>query len=204
MRPGVCYALSGTLHLDAVSKTRYLISETTVTAGIQMMIVRSILVLLAAIVVAPALAQQSAEQLLSPQEVERVRLEKKAWVALNMDLSPGEADAFWPIYEGYQKDLRPINLRLIQLVESYGTHYRNNSLTDEIARKLTEDGLAIDEAELKLRRGYFNRLSKALPARKVARYLQLESRVNTQVRYELAANLPLVGDARLDTPGATK
>ena len=62
----------------------------------------------------------------------------------------------------------------------------------------------MDEAELKLRRSYFNRLAKVLSARKAARYLQLESRVHTQVRYELAANLPLVGDVRPDIPRMVK
>lgn len=164
--------------------------------------VRSILMLLAAIIAAPALAQQSAEQLLSPQEVERIRTEKKAWIALNMDLASDEGERFWPIYESYQKELSPIRLRLIKLIEAYGSHYRNNTLTDDIARKLADESLAVDEAELKLRRSYFSRLAKMLPARKAARYIQLEGRVYTQVRYELAANMPLVGDVRPDIPRA--
>ena len=165
---------------------------------------RWLLMLLAVITAAPLLAQQDAGQLLSPGEVERIRTEKKAWIALNMDLASEEGERFWPIYENYQKELGQINLRLIKLIEEYGTHYRNNTLTDPIARKLTEESLAIDEAELKLRRNYFIRLSKALPARKVARYLQLEGRVHTQVRYELAANLPLAGDVKPDIPRTPK
>jgi hypothetical protein len=164
-----------------------------------MMIVRLFALLLASVLAASVPAQQPGE-LLSQSDVERIRVEKKTWMALNMDLKPEEADAFWPVYEGYQKELTQINLRLVRLIESYGTHYRNNTLTDDIARKLTEESLAVDEAELKLRRSYFNRLVKAVSARKAARYLQLESRVHTQVRYELAANLPLVGDVRPDIP----
>ena len=141
---------------------------------------------------------------MSQGEVERIRTEKKAWVALNMNLSGDEADAFWPLYDGYQKELQQINLRLVKLVESYGTHYRNNTLTDDIARKLTDEVFAIDEAELKLRRSYYGRLAKALSARKASRYLQLESRVHTQVRYELAANLPLIGDVKPDIPRTAK
>ncbi len=169
-----------------------------------MAIVRFLLMVLAAALAAPVAAQESAGQSLSRTDIERSRLEKKAWVALNMDLKEGEEERFWPLYEGYQKELGEINLRLIRLVESYAVHYRNNTLTDDIARKLTEESLAVDESELKLRRNFFNRLAKVLPARKSARYLQLESKVHTQVRYELAANLPLVGDVRIDIPRATK
>ena len=169
-----------------------------------MMIVRLIALLLASVVAVPVPAQQGQGESLSQADVERIRVEKRAWMALNMDLKPGEAEAFWPVYEGYQKELYQINFRLVKLVEAYGTHYRKNTLTDELARKLSEEWLAVDEAELKLRRAYFNRLAKVLPARKAARYLQLESRVHTQVRYELAANLPLVGDVRPDIPRAVK
>jgi lipase chaperone LimK len=109
-----------------------------------------------------------------------------------MDLAPSEAEAFWPVYEGYQKELNQINTRLARVIDTYATHYRNNTLTDEAARKLTEETLAVDESEVKLRRAYVSRLSKVLPARKVARYLQLEGRIHTQVRYELAAGIPLV------------
>jgi hypothetical protein len=160
--------------------------------------------MLAAALAAPVPAQERPVELMSQPEIERVHAEKKAWIALNMDLKPEEADAFWPVYEGYQKELRQINLRLIKLIEAYAAHYRNNTLTDDAARALTQDSLAVDEAELKLRRTYFNRLSKVLSARKTARYLQLESRVHTQVRYELAANLPLAGDVKPDIPRSVK
>src|SRR5687767_2356958 len=105
--------------------------------------------LLAAILLSvPVAAQQGQGESLSQSDVEWIRVEKRAWVALNMDLKPGEAEAFWPVYAAYQKELAQLNLRLVRLVESYGTHYRNNTLTDEIARKLSEDWLGVDEGEL--------------------------------------------------------
>jgi hypothetical protein len=162
-----------------------------------MRVVRLIVMLLAAMVAAPLPAQQQ-------PELERIRTEKKAWIALNMELTPAEADGFWAVYEGYQKELNQINTRLVKVIETYALHYRNNTLTDESAHKLTEESLAVDESELKLRRAYASRLAKVLPARKVARYLQLEGKIHTQVRYELAANLPLAGDAKLGAPQTTK
>ena len=168
------------------------------------MTVRLMALLLASVLAAPVPAQQGQGESLSQADVERIRVEKKAWIALNMDLKPEEAQAFWPLYEGYQKDLSQLNRRLVGLIESYGTHYRNNTLTDDMARKLTEESFAVDEGELKLRRNYFARLAKVLSATKAARYLQLEGRVHTQVRYELAANLPLVGDTRPAMPAVLK
>src|SRR5262249_34938274 len=132
--------------------------------------------LASAILVCPVpVYAQPGQPLMSQAEVDRIRTEKKAWIALNMNLASGEEEAFWPLYEGYQKELQQLNLRLIKLVEAYGAHYRNNTLTDDAARKLTEEAFAIDEAELKLRRSFYPRLAKALSPRKGSRYLQLES-----------------------------
>jgi hypothetical protein len=160
--------------------------------------IRYALIVLSVLLAAPVPAQQGSA------ELERIRTEKKAWVALNMELAPAEAEGFWPVYEGYQKELNQINTRLVRVLETYGAHYRNNTLTDEAARKLTQEWLAVDEAEVKLRKAYADRLAKVLPARKVARYLQIEGRIHTQVRYELAANLPLAGDFKFGAPRETK
>ena len=154
--------------------------------------IRGVVIFLAALLAAPLPAQQG--------ELERIRTEKKAWVALNMALTPAEADSFWPIYEGYQQELHQINTRLVKVIEAYGADYRNSTFTDESARKLMEEMVAIGESEAKLRRSYWTKLSKALSARKAARYLQLEERIHIQTRYELGTNLPLVGDPIIKVP----
>src|SRR5262247_3478792 len=120
--------------------------------------IRGVVIFLAALLAAPLPAQQG--------ELERIRTEKKAWVALNMALTPAEADSFWPIYEGYQQELHQINTRLVKVIEAYGADYRNSTFTDESARKLMEEMVAIGESEAKLRRSYWTKLSKALSARK--------------------------------------
>jgi hypothetical protein len=51
---------------------------------------------------------------------------------------------------------------------------------------------AIDESEVKMRKSYATKLAKVLPGKKVARYLQIESKVRAVVRYELAAGIPLM------------
>lgn len=68
----------------------------------------------------------------------------------------------------------------------------NMDLTDAEAVKLTHEAIAIDEAEAKARRDTATRLQAILPGKKAARYLQIESKIRAGVRYELAANVPLV------------
>lgn len=123
---------------------------------------------------------------------DKVRADKKLLVATNMELTESEAKDFWPIYEQYQKDLQKINQRMANLLESYADDFRNKSLTDEKAKKLIDEALAIDRAEADLKSTYAPKLSKALPIRKVVRYLQIENKIRAVVKYDLASGVPLV------------
>jgi hypothetical protein len=123
---------------------------------------------------------------------DKVKADKKLVVAANMQLTESEAKAFWPVYEQYQKDLAGINQRIGKLIESYAADYRANTLTDEKAKKLTAEFVAIEKAEAGLKESYVPKLSKVLPAKKVARYLQIENKIRALVKYELAGGIPLV------------
>ena len=123
---------------------------------------------------------------------EKIRADKKLLVATNMELTEAEAKNFWPIYEDYQKDLQNINERLGKLLQSYATDYKNKTMTDDKAKKLTDEYLSIQQAEVKLQSSYVPKLSKALPATKVARYLQIENKIRAVIKYDLAATVPLV------------
>jgi len=123
---------------------------------------------------------------------DKIKADKKLVVAANMELTESEAKAFWPIYDAYQKDLQKINQRIIALLESYADDARKKSLTDDKAKKLIDEAVAIDQAEANLKSGYAPKLSKALPAIKVARYLQIENKIRAVIKYDLAQGVPLV------------
>ena len=123
---------------------------------------------------------------------EKVKADKKLLVAANMELTESEAKGFWPVYEQYQKDLVAINQRIIKLVESYAADYRANTLTDEKAKKLTDEFVAIELAESNLKTSSVPKLRKVLPEKKVARYLQIENKIRAAVKYEFAEGVPLV------------
>ncbi len=139
----------------------------------------------------PALTQDKAADNMQILR-EKVKADKKLLVATNMELTESEAKGFWPVYEGYQKDLGAINQRIIKLIESYAADYRANTLTDEKAKKLIDELVAIEQAEAGLKASSVPKLSKVLPQKKVARYLQIENKIRAAVKYELAAQVPFV------------
>jgi hypothetical protein len=123
---------------------------------------------------------------------EKVKADKKLMVASNMQLTESEAKAFWPVYEEYQKDLAAINQRIGNLIQSYAKDYNANTLTDEKAKKLVDELVAIEQAEAGLKASYVPKLAKVLPMKKVARYLQVENKVRALMKYDLAGGIPLV------------
>ena len=123
---------------------------------------------------------------------DKVKADKKLVVAANMELTDAEAKGFWPIYEAYQKDLQSLNERLKKAVLGYADGYNSQTLTDDQARQLADEALAIDEQEIKIRKACAAKLKTALPGKKAARYLQIENKIRAMLRYDLAAGIPLV------------
>jgi hypothetical protein len=123
---------------------------------------------------------------------DKIKADKKLVVATNMELTESEAKDFWPIYDQYQKDLQKINQRIANVLEGYAADFRGKSLTDEKAKKLIEEAVAIEQAEANLKSTYAPKLSKVLPVKKVARYLQIENKIRALVKYDLAQRVPLV------------
>ena len=125
---------------------------------------------------------------------EKARADKKALVATNMALTEGEAKAFWPLYDEYQKGLADLNTRNLRAIVDFAqAQQKPDAVAGDSAKKLIEDMLAAEQAEVDLRKGMAAKLAKALPPIKVARYLQLENKVRAAVRGQLASRIPLVG-----------
>jgi len=123
---------------------------------------------------------------------QKLKADKKLVVAENLQLTDAEATAFWPVYEAYQKDLQAINQRLGAVVLAYADAYNKGPVANDVAKKLLDDAVAVDEAEVKLKVSYVPKILAVLPATKAARYVQIESKIRAAIRYEMADGIPLV------------
>ena len=157
------------------------------------MMIRLMAFALAAGLAAPAIAQTPATATTNMEILrQKVKADKKLVVAQNLSLTDAEGAAFWPVYEAYQKDLQQINQRLMTAIRAYADAYNKGPVTNDTAKKLLEESMAIDEAEAKLKSSSAPKILAALPATKAARYIQIENKIRAAVRYELAAGIPLV------------
>ena len=123
---------------------------------------------------------------------QKIKADKKLVVAENLKLTDAEGTAFWPVYDAYQKDLQQINQRLGAVIVSYADAYNKGPVANDVAKKLLDEALAVDDAEAKLKGSYVPKILATLPATKAARYIQIESKIRAAIRYELADGIPLV------------
>lgn len=165
--------------------------STKIVKALQALFIGTALIVVGTTFPVPVLAQDTPADNMEILR-EKVKADKKLLVATNMELTESEAKGFWPVYEQYQKDLTVINQRVIKLIESYAADYNAKTLTDEKATKLTEEMVAVEQAEAALKASTVPKLRKVLPEKKVARYLQIENKIRAIMKYELAEGVPLV------------
>jgi hypothetical protein len=121
---------------------------------------------------------------------EKIRIDKKLFIADNMQLTQPEAKLFWPVYDQFQSDLGKIKDRYAKLIESFAKNYE--TMSNETAKKLVNESLKIKADDLKLRQSYLPKFRSVLPDKKVAGYYQLENKIDAVVAYQLASLIPLI------------
>jgi Spy/CpxP family protein refolding chaperone len=118
------------------------------------------------------------------------KADKRALVGSTLKLTDAEAKKFWPLHDEYQLKMDTLNRRTARLVEEVVA--QTAPISDAHAKVLLKEALAIEDEEMRLRRGYQNRLVKVLPATKVMRYLQLENKLRAFQDYDIAKVMPLL------------
>jgi Spy/CpxP family protein refolding chaperone len=148
---------------------------------------------LAAAAAAPALAQEktsAGSELTAAQLLAKIQADRTGIVTKAMELTPEESRKFLPLYEQFQREMAPVRSSYSRAVLDYAG--ADKGITDANARRLAEQVLAAAKDEARLREKHFRQLLKVLPARKAARYVQIENKIDSVARYEAARAIPLV------------
>jgi hypothetical protein len=119
-------------------------------------------------------------------------LERKAVITRNLGLTSEESTAFWPIYDDYAAEKKHINDRLVKVITDYAANFEN--LSDELATSLVKDSLDVQGDLLKVRKKYIKKLKKVLPPKTLARFNQIENKLDAVANVTMAQGIPLVTD----------
>lgn len=124
--------------------------------------------------------------------LETIRANRKALVAVNLALSPEEGAKFWPVYDRYQQEMNASGDRLSVIIDDYAKNF--GALSNEKALQLMQDYLAVEAERIKVRQTYLPEFAKILPGRTVARFYQIENKMDAVLRYDIAASIPVIED----------
>jgi hypothetical protein len=137
---------------------------------------------------APSFAQSATD------EIELVRViieaERKVVVATNMNLSDAESEAFWPVYNEFETAVRSVNDKRLKILIELSRNFE--TLTDEQAIDLLEEHFKFQQERVKVRKSYMKKFKKVLSGKQLARFYQIDGKIDTIIDFDIARAVPLV------------
>jgi len=113
---------------------------------------------------------------------------KRAFIPLMVVLAL--AAVFWPLDRQHREETAQRGDCLVKLIEGYARDH--DTLTDVHARSPIDELFAMQKEDGKIKAAWAEKLEKVLPAKLVARFVQIESKLDPIVRMELAEGIPRV------------
>jgi hypothetical protein len=114
----------------------------------------------------------------------------KQIVAANMELSPDEATKFWPVFDQYRAAMTKVNDRLVAVIVGYAKN--QTTLTDAQASQMVDEFMKFEREKAETRGAWVPKFAAVLPGKKLARFVQVENKIDALVKVSLAQEVPLV------------
>ena len=119
-----------------------------------------------------------------------VRAEKSDIISKTMKLDTAQASAFWPVYKAYEAERQALGDQRVAVIQDLAEHF--DTLNDAKAKGLLDRSMAIQEQRVVLEKKYKDEFLKVLPAKTVARFFQVDSRINNLIDLKISSQIPLV------------
>jgi polyhydroxyalkanoate synthesis regulator phasin len=107
-----------------------------------------------------------------------------------MLLTNSEAAQFWPLYDRYRAEREKLGDRKVRLITDFLA--KRDSMSEEDAENLIDEAMSIDNDKNEVKEKYVAKMMKVLSARTVARFFQIDQKLDAVVDMELAARIPLI------------
>ena len=108
----------------------------------------------------------------------------------NLTLSEEEGAIFWPLYDQYRAEVNEVGAKTSNVINEYIANIQN--LTDAQAADLTKRYFEAEKERAEINLKYAENMFAVLPAKKVAKFLQIENKLMAVGRYILASKIPLI------------
>jgi hypothetical protein len=109
--------------------------------------------------------------------------------------------AFWPIYQQYEYERSRVDDRRAAVIKQYAQKYPN--LTDAEAKAMADQMLDCEYRLAALKKQYYKKFNRVLPALTVTKFFQLERRVDLMMDMQVEASLPPLTQAQYAVQGGS-
>jgi hypothetical protein len=123
-----------------------------------------------------------------------MQADRTTLITTGMNFNDKEGAAFWPIYREYQYERSKLDDRRSAVIKEYTQKYPN--LTDAEAKEMAERMLDCESRLAELKKKYYKKFNRVLPALTVTKFFQLERRVDLMVDMQVEVSLPPLTQAQ--------
>lgn len=122
---------------------------------------------------------------------------KRLIIAEYMQLEDKEKKSFWHLYDQYEEKRKGIEKEGFLLLNEYAQKYQ--TLNDAEAHKLIVNFMKSMDGYNALHKVYFKKMEKGVGSLKAAKFIQLETFIQTTSQANLQSQVPVIGELeRLD------
>jgi len=126
------------------------------------------------------------------------RADKVAIITEAMQFNDQDSKIFWPVYRRYEADLMKVNDQRVALIKAYADKF--TTLTNTDAKAMIDQSLEFESGRTEAKKKCARELQKAgLAPLTVARFIQLEHRLDLLIDLQIASELPAI----LNKPAGT-
>ena len=130
-----------------------------------------------------------------------MRADRTALITTGMNFTDKDGAAFWPIYQQYEYERYRLDDRRAGVIKQYTQKYPN--LTEAEAKAMTDQMFDCESRLAELKKKYYRKFNKVLPALTVAKFFQLERRIDLLMDMQVEASLPPLTQAQYTVPGSS-
>jgi hypothetical protein len=122
----------------------------------------------------------------------RLQAAREAIIREEFRFTERQEKEFWPVYDEYRAEISLLRDRQAEIVMAYLKAYRDGTVSEEQAEQFIDDYLDFKSDLLKLQKKHLRQFRKVLPPRMVARFYQLENKLDAELEAQLALYVPLM------------
>ena len=123
-----------------------------------------------------------------------MQADRTTLITTGMNFNDKDGAAFWPIYQQYEYERSRLDDGRVAVIKEYTQKYPN--LTDAEAKAMADQMLDCDFRLAALKKKYYKKFNKVLPALTVAKFFQLERRVDLMMDMQVESSLPPLTQAQ--------